>query len=263
MNPIPQNIFEEIQKRLQKAEKEHSIEVLFAIESGSRAWWFESTDSDFDVRFIYKHTRNHYLSIENKRDVIEYPIVDEVDINGWDIRKALQLFQKWNPTFSEWIKSPIMYRENSDFRKDMRAIEKEYFSSKNYIFHYLHMAKWNFREYLKRDQVRVNKYFYVLRPVLACLWIEKYNIAPPMEFQRLYEDCEYISLELREKIDTLLLRKKSWDELAVEDKIQILNDFLEERIKIIEGKTLQYEVKHIPTELLDKIFRKYIDSWKI
>lgn len=259
MNPIPQNTFEEIQKRLKDAKKEHDIEVLFAIESGSRAWWFESKDSDFDARFIYKHKKEHYLSIENKRDVIEYPIVDEVDINGWDIKKALQLFQKWNPTFSEWIKSPITYRENSNFRKEILEIEAEYFSPKNYIFHYLHMAQWNFREYLKRDQVRVKKYFYALRPVLACLWVEKYNIAPPMEFQKLYDDCECISPELRKEIDTLLKRKKSWDELDVENKIQILNDFLEKQIRIIEEKASHYEVKRIPTELLDTVFRKYID----
>ena len=134
MNPIPQEIFEEIQKRLMNAEKEHNIEVLFAVESGSRAWWFESKDSDFDVRFIYRYKKEHYLSIENKRDVIEYPIVDKVDINGWDIKKSLQLFQKWNPTFSEWIKSPITYRENNDFRKDILEIEKNTFLPKTIFF---------------------------------------------------------------------------------------------------------------------------------
>ncbi len=258
MNPIPEDICKEIQTRLSNAEKEHDIEVLFAIESGSRAWWFESQNSDFDARFIYRHKKEHYLSIENKRDVVEYPIVDDVDINGWDIKKALQLFQKWNPTFSEWIKSPITYRDNSDFRKEILELEKDYFSPKNYIFHYLHMAQWNFREYLKRDQVRVKKYFYVLRPILACLWVEKYNTAPPMEFQILYNDCELISTELRAEIDTLLIRKKSGDELDVENRIQILNDFLEEQINFFEKKDSQYDVDRVPTEILDAVFRKYI-----
>jgi len=108
--------------------------------------------------------------------------------------------------------------------------------------------------------VRVKKYFYVLRPVLACLWVEKYKTAPPMEFQKLYDNCEIISLELRHEIDTLLIRKRSGDELDVENKIQILNDFLEEQINIIEAKTSQYDVQRVPTELLDEVFRKFIKN---
>ncbi len=263
MNKIPKDISEEIQERFKTCEKEHNVKILFGVESWSRAWWFESKNSDFDVRFIYKHKIEYYLSIDKKRDVIEYPILDEIDINGWDIKKTLYLFQKWNPSFSEWIKSPIIYRKNDEFQKNILEIETKYFSPKNYIYHYLHMAKRNFREYLKKDEVRIKKYFYVLRPVLACLWIEKYNYAPPMEFQKLYDDCELISPELREEIDVLIMRKKSWDELDSGNKIKIINEFLDKQMKLIEERASKHHSRKIPVELLDEIFRKNIFNEEI
>ncbi len=147
MNTIPQKTFSEIQTRLKQIEKEHKVKILLAIESGSRAWWFESKNSDFDIRFIYVHKKDFYLSIREWRDVIEYPIVDLIDLNWWDLKKSLTLFQKWNPSFSEWIKSPIIYYENPDFKNEILKIEQEYFSPRNYIYHYLHMAESNYREY--------------------------------------------------------------------------------------------------------------------
>ena len=102
-----------ILRELANLEKEHQVKILFACESGSRAWGFPSQDSDYDVRFIYLHPQDWYLSIEveRKRDVIELPISDDLDITGWDLRKALQLFKKTNPPLLEWLGSPIIYAE--------------------------------------------------------------------------------------------------------------------------------------------------------
>jgi RNA repair pathway DNA polymerase beta family len=96
---IPEDIRTEILRRMHNAEKEHGVRILLAVESGSRAWGFESPNSDFDARFIYVHPRDWYLSVglEEQPDVIEYPIVDDIDLNGWDLRKALRLFWKSNP----------------------------------------------------------------------------------------------------------------------------------------------------------------------
>jgi len=98
---IKDRIKQEIMRRISAAEEEHNVKVLYAIESGSRAWDFESPNSDYDVRFIYVHPKDWYVAVdlEDKRDVIEYEIVDEIDINGWDLRKALKLFWKSNPAF--------------------------------------------------------------------------------------------------------------------------------------------------------------------
>ena len=104
---------EEILRRLDQIEREDDVRIVYACESGSRAWGFESTDSDWDVRFIYVHPRDWYLSIDvgEKRDVIERPINDELDISGWDLRKALKLLRKSNPPLLEWLSSPIVYKE--------------------------------------------------------------------------------------------------------------------------------------------------------
>ncbi len=101
------DIREEIVERLRETEEKEEVRILMAIESGSRAWGFASPNSDYDVRFVYVRKKDWYLSIdsEEKRDVIEYPVVDDIDLNGWDIRKALRLFRKSNPAFVEWIQS--------------------------------------------------------------------------------------------------------------------------------------------------------------
>lgn len=105
--------------KLSAIEKENNIKILYAIESGSRGWGFASKDSDYDVRFIYTHPTDWYLSIEDKKDFIEVPIDDLLDINGWDIRKSLQQYKKSNPTLMEWLSSPIVYMETIIFKSTM------------------------------------------------------------------------------------------------------------------------------------------------
>jgi uncharacterized protein len=183
---IPDNVRAEILTRMHKAEKEHGVRILLAVESGSRAWGFESPNSDFDARFIYVHPRDWYLSVglEEHRDVIEYPIVDDIDLNGWDLRKALRLFWKSNPAFVEWIQSPIVYAQNGSFAELARSLLSSVYSCESGVHHYRSMAKTNFRGYLKADLVPLKKYFYVLRPLLAVRWLERYGTAAPIEFQK-------------------------------------------------------------------------------
>ena len=100
-----------ISSRLTEIESENKIKIVYACESGSRAWGFPSANSDFDVRFIYIRPVEWYLSIDEKRDVIEHPINEQLDINGWDLKKALQLLRKTNPPLLEWLGSPIIYIE--------------------------------------------------------------------------------------------------------------------------------------------------------
>jgi predicted nucleotidyltransferase len=118
---IPASVRSEINKRIERAEAEHGVRVLLAVESGSRAWGFESPNSDYDARFIYVHRQDWYLSVglEEQRDVIEYEIIDDIDLNGWDLRKALRLFWKSNPAFVEWIQSSIIYRNAGPFRESV------------------------------------------------------------------------------------------------------------------------------------------------
>src|SRR3954452_13450282 len=110
---MTKTVRDQILKRLEEAEAEHGVRILYACESGSRAWGFASPDSDYGVRFIYAQPRNWYLSfdVERRRDVIEYPIVDDIDQSGWDVRKALYLFTRNNGALLEWLHSPIVYLE--------------------------------------------------------------------------------------------------------------------------------------------------------
>jgi len=245
-----------IQTELKNLEKQHNIKILYAVESGSRAWGFASTDSDWDVRFIYVHEEDWYLSIDDKKDSIEIMLPNDLDLSGWELRKTLKLFRKSNPPLMEWLNSPIVYLEEAFTMDQIRMVDKEYFNPKSCLYHYLSMATGNFKEYLKRDLVRTKKYFYVLRPVLACMWIERTNTMAPTEFQKLLE-AEVPNGNLRAEIDNLLLRKKSGDELGEEPKIDLLNDFLEAKIEYFTEYLKDYKVLNQPdTEKLNQIFRR-------
>lgn len=228
-------IKKEIQARLQELEQEESVCIFYACESGSRAWGFPSADSDYDVRFLYIHPQNWYLGIDVKRDVIERPSNDLIDLSGWDIRKALQLFRRSNPPLLEWLNSPIIYQQRLDIVDKIKTLMPEYYSPKSCLYHYLHMAKGNFREYLKGEFVWVKKYFYVLRPILACKWIEAGYGVVPMKFEVLV-DRIVTSRELKEAVKELLGRKKGGQELDKGPRIPIIAEFVETELKRLGSK---------------------------
>ena len=194
-----------------------------AVESGSRAWGFASPDSDYDVRFIYVRRNEDYLRLDPFKDVIELPINDILDINGWDLKKALTLFYKSNPTLFEWLNSPIVYMKTI-FLDEIRNIACRYFSEKHSLYHYISMAQRNYNEYLKGDAVKVKKYFYVLRPVLACRWIMKEATPPPMLFSELVKT--QLPSELLGYVDKLLKLKMESPELKEISKIEVLNNYI-------------------------------------
>ena len=178
-----------VPEKLAEIERDFDVTVLWAIESGSRAWGFESPDSDFDVRFIYKHKQDFYLRLNEQRDVIELPIDDTWDVSGWDLDKTLKLFYKSNPTLFEWLQSPIIYQQ-TDFIERIRPLATQYFSEKKMLYHYLNTARTQMNKYLSGDKVKPKKYFYALRPILACRWIEKYHSVPPILFDDLVKDIK-------------------------------------------------------------------------
>ena len=250
---------ETVQKKLLEIEKEHEVKILYAVESGSRAWGFESSDSDYDIRFIYAHKKNWYLNILPKKDVIEYPITDEYDYSGWDLRKTLFLLNKSNPVLFKWLNSPTVYYKNDYFYKIMGKIAKLYFSPISSIYHYLHMANGNYRQYLQKDDVKIKKYFYVLRPVMACIWIEAYNEPPPMEFEKLLIQIQ--DKELLSSINELLLRKKSGIELGIEPKIPKINSFVENTLQHFENTANSFDPEKKPDQdLLNEGFIKILDN---
>jgi len=193
-----------------------------------------------------------YLTIQNKRDVIEKPIDDELDISGWDLPKALHLLRKSNPPLLEWMNSPIVYAQTSSFTDRFRSLMHEYYSPIACMYHYLHMAENNFRKYLKEDKVWTKKYFYVLRPVLACNWIERGLGVVPMEFERLVDGI-VTDPDLRGEIDDLLERKRTGAELDEGPSNPILSGFLEDELHRLRAEA-QLPAKSKDTASLDRLF---------
>jgi predicted nucleotidyltransferase len=216
----------EIETRLCAIEAEHGVRILYACESGSRGWDSASPDSDYDVRFLYAHPLAWYLRVMPGRDVIELPISETLDINGWELRKALQLLRKGNATLIEWLDSPISYRADAAFLRAMRHAAQKTWQPERAFHHYLHMARGNYREYLRGETVRYKKYLYVLRPLLAAQWIIEEGSMPPMRFQDLVEK-RIATPALRQAIDTLLARKRASAEAEYCPVIPLLNDFID------------------------------------
>jgi uncharacterized protein len=246
----------EVILKLGEIEKENNIKILFAVESGSRGWGFASKDSDYDARFIYIHPTSWYLSIEEKKDFIEFPINDLLDINGWDIKKALLLYKKSNPPLLEWLSSPIVYMDNYSIVQKMRDLLPGYFSPVPTIYHYLHIAKNKYEEIMSTDQVKIKRYFYILRPVLACMWIEKNNTMPPMEFYKLMAE-QQLDGTLINEINKLLEKKTAGLEIDIEPKSPVIVDFLKNKLDHFDQylKTVRKE-KISDYDPLNALFRE-------
>jgi uncharacterized protein len=254
---------EHILMALKQIEKEYDVKILYACESGSRAWGFPSKDSDYDIRFIYIHKREWYLSIDQRRDVLEVPKHDKLsipvdkllDLNGWELTKALRLFRKSNPPLLEWLHSNIVYYQEYTAINTMKELESLIFSPISGIHHYLKMAKGNHRDHLKREEVKIKRYFNILRPLLAAKWIEKYNEFPPNRFNQLLEDLLPTG-EIRTIIDDLINQKMAGEVLAHSPRTEVIHQFLENEIQHLEQyvKDLAVDIPD-PTERLNQLFR--------
>ncbi len=255
---------EKIINNLKAIESKENIKILYACESGSRAWGFPSMDSDYDVRFIYIKDINWYLKVNYKyqRDVIEQPIHDLLDINGWDLRKALGLLSKSNPALIEWFNSSIVYYKDKVFTQTFQSLIQEYYSPIACFHHYSHMAKRNNHEYLQGDQVKIKKYFYVLRPILAMLWIEKYPGVVPMEFETLVDKLvsdEFLLHDIKE----LLTNKKQGFEAEYMPKVESISSFINTELTRLSNKSQVLGKPELSYDQLNDFFLETLKKWDI
>jgi predicted nucleotidyltransferase len=253
-HPIDPAIRSEIEKTLARIEKEHDVKVLFACESGSRGWGFASPDSDYDVRFIYVHRVDWYLTVFPDRDVIELPINDVYDVSGWDLRKALGLLRNGNATLVEWLSSPVVYTADDAFLSSIRAAAEQVHRPERAFHHYLHMASKNYREYLRGDVVRLKKYLYVLRPLLACLWIEQGRGPVPMRFQDMV-DALVTDTGLRDAIAELLIIKRKAKESEHGRPMPAINEFLDVQLNRLSHATAPLKKDDQDFTILDRLLR--------
>lgn len=224
-NGVDATMRERVLQQLKAVEQRDNVRVLYACESGSRGWGFASPDSDYDVRFLYVHPPEWYLRVEAPRDVIELPIDDELDVCGWEWRKALGLLKGANPTLIEWLDSPIVYQQDEATIDALKALVPKWFSPLRARWHYYSMARKNFRGYLQGGEVRLKKYFYVLRPLLAVRWVEAGKGVPPMRFADLLAGSE-LDASLHQEIDELLERKQRAGEAMYGPRRPLLHAFI-------------------------------------
>lgn len=246
-----------VKQRLDAIESGYNVKIVFACESGSRAWGFPSRNSDYDVRFIYVRPIDWYLTIdlETRRDVIETPIDGLWDVNGWDLRKALRLLRKSNPPLLEWLQSPIVYKEESRTATRLRELLPKFYNPKAACYHYVHMAQANNRGVLRGEQVKQKKYFYVLRPVLACRWIERELGVVPTEFEQLLSATVEDPVVLG-AIRELLERKREGEELGYGPRVPAISNFLESELDRLTASGIRRHRAETEVEELSRVFRE-------
>ena len=250
---------ETILAQLSEIERAHQVTILYACESGSRGWQFASKDSDYDVRFIYLHRLDWYLSIFDKRDVIELPIVDQLDMVGWDFRKSLKLLQRSNPRLLEWISSPIVYVSPHGVIEQMWALAPSYFSAYVCGQHHIRAARFYFEQAIQEEKAHVKWLFYTLRSVLVLKWIEETHTISPMSFwtraDRLISDAA-----LRQAIQALFIAKQQSAEQSFIPRMPVLEQFCAQEIARLNHVTETFAHTVGPDQPLDDLFRAAVLS---
>lgn len=85
------DVLKRIRDTFTKLEEENKVTIVFAVESGSRAWGFNADDSDYDIRFVYyRNDIMEYVTCLKKPDTIcGFSDDKKLDWQGWDITKAI------------------------------------------------------------------------------------------------------------------------------------------------------------------------------
>ena len=243
---------DEIVKQLRSLESRKQVKIIYACESGSRAWGFPSPDSDYDIRFLYVKQIKDYLRVFPGKDVIDLPIEAESDMSGWDVRKALALLRKSNATLFEWLSSPIVYFDQQAAIQPVKDLMNDSFLSGTVCHHYISLAKKKLSEIKLYDEVKLKSYFYALRALLCAQFIEKNESAPPVCIDRLIE--QYLPKNYQSEYNALLQRKMSCDESYRELRIKWLDRYLDDLLFALSER--------IPVNQKRKAVEKYDQAFQ-
>lgn len=245
---------------LRELEKTKDVTILYACETGSRAWGFPSPDSDYDVRMIYKHGTNWYLSLSEKKDSIETMLLNrDLDITGWDIRKCLHLLRRSNGALLERLQSPIVYMEAPGFLDLWRPAAEACFSPIATMYHYLQMGRNGFEELQGQSEIKLKKLFYALRAGLACEWIRTRNSIPPIVFQNMLDELDMdnaLRLYVRELVSLKAERPESYLHPANPELIRFIATCYEKAAEV--SPTLKGSSKEVD---LDKLFLELLNRY--
>ncbi|WRQ05579.1 nucleotidyltransferase [Pseudomonas phage 9Ps-7B] len=259
-HPVNDEMRVTINVELDRIEKKYGVKIIYACESGSRGWGFASTNSDYDVRFIYVNHPSHYVRVDNEaRDTIEEMVSKELDLAGWSITKTLQLAYKSNPTLLEWLNSPIVYRKVDRDYKLIRDAALKHFIPESSYMHYISMAKQNKMRWLSDEKVRMKKYFYSLRPLLAAMWVRESLEHPPMVFHDLLPLLT--DPILYKRIQELVNDKVGATEQDLIDRCPILDQFIDFQLSREKPDFGKYERPDIYA--LTDLAWHFVDQYKI
>ncbi len=253
-----------IAETMAKVERDEGVTILFAAESGSRAWGFPSPDSDYDVRFIYVRPLDWYLALGQRRDVIEMPIADDLDVSGWDLQKALKLLLAGNPALMEWLRSPITYLERPETTavRDLAAKTKHRQAA---TYHYRCLARNQMKAYvLGKERVKLKKYLYCVRPAAALAWLRaNLHGGVPMDMPTILQGMT-LPPSVTWEIDRLLEMKSVSSELGEGDRIPTIEAWVQQ--EIASARHLVPEAPAENTKLIAKaeeVFRNIVRGWPI
>lgn len=248
-------IDELIEKELLNIELAHKVEILYACESGSRAWGFPSPNSDYDVRFIYAQDLEWHLSLLDKKDTIDLTIHEDLDMGGWEIKKTLGLLWRSNPPLLEWLQSPRVYQSESQFLKDIQELSQEYFSPIAVMHHYLSMSKKYFEACQENDEVKLKKYFYALRTAISGKWVREKRTMPHIELPKMFD---VVTEEVRGKIQGLIEIKSQQKEDYLHRREPLIDEFLS--ITIRENEVIANDLPSAKGDIekLDSFYRKVV-----
>ncbi|MFZ6052040.1 nucleotidyltransferase domain-containing protein [Halocola ammonii] len=249
---------ERIIECLNQIESDRNIKILLACETGSRAWGFPSPDSDYDIRMVYVHEPEWYLSLNERKDTIEMMLDDNnLDISGWDLRKSLRLLWKSNPPFLERIQSPILYKYDKQFSKEVNSLADEFYSPIATLHHYLNIAKKSYEAVAENDTYKLKTFFYGLRTALACQWILEKSEIPPIEFQKILDGIQLES-NLKKKIEDLIQLKSTRNESYFHSGEKDILTLMKETIDRADQKRKDLSASQGDMKDLDHFFRKWL-----
>lgn len=247
-----------ILQEIKRVEEKYGIEVLYACETGSRAWGFPSPDSDYDVRMIYKHPVNWYLSLSEKKDNVEYMSDDkEIDLTGWDIKKSLKLLHKSNASLLERIQSPIVYQQKEGFVKDYLELAERCYSPIATLYHYLKLAESSFTDVVEVEEYKLKRLFYALRGAMACEWIMSKQEMPPILFTKMVGELE-LEEELKSRILELISFKATKSEVYLHKGETLIFKFIERTITKAKSTAKSLSGRNEKLIDLDDYFRAVI-----
>jgi uncharacterized protein len=263
-NPIAieRSAFERVSAILETIRRDHGVSIPLAIESGSRAWGFPSPDSDYDCRFIFVRPAAHYLSPWPRRDVIEMLLAADLDVNGWELGKALKLLLKGNAVVIEWLMSPAAYWMDKEFKQEFLHLARSAADRTLIGRHYLHLGERQRRAYFHDGKdIPLKKIFYALRPAAALRWLRLHpnEAVAPMHFPTLLNECDP-SVEIKEIVAALLSKKAITRELGMGPLPKPIGAFIDREFELARAGLLAGERSRPPdfTEQAEAFFRSTV-----